>query len=532
MKPLSLMGLAQLVDTRSYRKDLFGPGRTAGHAVVVLKDVLERAKLSDAEPVDAIEFIQMVKQLKLYAPQSSDLVVAPGLEESPTNGSLAVLKAAFGSMATLGVVVQPLLWAALVYLTINSWMWGGALLAIYLVQLPVVTSGCAVRSRGLWWTTLLRPLVEIVAWIRTVANRSKSAPTEDPVEVRRPIYKALLANGIEHFFEAQRDTCPMCLGSELEQLIELEDQYQRKPGRFNLDQCTDCNHIFQNPRLSLEGLRFYYRDFYDGLGEETMAGIFGFSDEPYLARAQMVEGFGNPESWLDVGGGHGHFCLAARGQWPNTRFDCLDFSQSVIEAEQRGWVKRGIKGLFPDSAEDLANQYDVVSMSHYLEHVREPVEELKAAHKVLKPDGLLMIEVPDPDSRLGRILGRYWLPWFQPQHLHFVSAQNLAQLFNKYGFEALLWHRGKAHQKVDFFLASIILLEKLGPDPRRPWNPPMGFWGRLRHKLVWGFGLLVIAVAILTDRVLAPFLGRLGWSNTYRVLAKRVALPSEQRPQH
>jgi hypothetical protein len=164
--------------------------------------------------------------------------------------------------------------------------------------------------------------------------------------------------------------------------------------------------------------------------------------------------------------------------------------------------------------------------------VCEPMDEIKTAHQTLKPGGHLMIEVPNPASRLGTLLGRYWLPWFQPQHQHFLSAENLRQLFGKHGFEAVLWHRGKAHQKVDFFLAAIILLERLGPDPRRPWNPRMGLLGRIRHKLVWGMGLSVIAAAVLADKALAAFLQRPGWSNTYRVLAKRIELESEQGSQN
>ena len=44
--------------------------------------------------------------------------------------------------------------------------------------------------------------------------------------------------------------------------------------------------MFQNPRLSLDGLDFYYKDFYDGLGEDGMEFVFGFGVEPYLDRAR------------------------------------------------------------------------------------------------------------------------------------------------------------------------------------------------------------------------------------------------------
>src|SRR5205823_2922595 len=127
------------------------------------------------------------------------------------------------------------------------------------------------------------------------------------------------------------------------------------------------------------------RDFYDGIGEEGLDTIFGFSAEPYLMRARAVQGKPAPERWLDVGGGHGHFCCAAKEVWPATVFDGLDFGASIEEGARRGWVTTAYRGLFPDLASQMAARYDVVSMSHYLEHTRDPRAELASARTALKP---------------------------------------------------------------------------------------------------------------------------------------------------
>src|SRR5260370_7195253 len=97
------------------------------------------------------------------------------------------------------------------------------------------------------------------------------------------------------------------------------------------------------------------------------------------------------------------------------------------DAVGRRWVDRGIRGLFPEVAPKLAasdERYDVVSMSHYLEHTLDPRAEIAAAARVLPEGGLLFIEGPDPACRLGTLLGRYWLPWCQPPPLPFVALQN------------------------------------------------------------------------------------------------------------
>jgi len=43
----------------------------------------------------------------------------------------------------------------------------------------------------------------------------------------------------------------------------------------------------------------------------------------------------------------------------------------------------------------------------------------------LPAGGHLMIEIPDPECHLGRLLGRFWVPWFQPQHQHLLSVARL-----------------------------------------------------------------------------------------------------------
>jgi SAM-dependent methyltransferase len=301
------------------------------------------------------------------------------------------------------------------------------------------------------------------------------------------------------------------------------DLFQHKPGKFTIERCRACRHLFQNPRLSLAGLDYYYKDFYDGLGEFGMEFIFAFGATPYLDRARMVVAAGvAPKRWLDVGCGHGHFCIAARGELPDTSFDGLDLSESIEEAKRRGWVDTAYRGLFPELAPQLAGRYDAVSMSHYLEHTLDPRKELDAAHTALATNGYLMIEVPDPDFRLGRMLRRWWLPWFQPQHLHFLSVTNLERLLRERGFTPVEWHRGKAHQRVDFFFATYLFLDRIAPPQRLPWRwrgAATGAW----RLFVWTLGVPLMAAGILVDNLIGPLFSRARVSNTYRVVAKKTA---------
>jgi SAM-dependent methyltransferase len=282
-----------------------------------------------------------------------------------------------------------------------------------------------------------------------------------------------------------------------------------------------CGHVFQNPRLTIDGLDFYYRDFYDGVGETELELVFSTGQTSYDGRVAIVEPHAAPKRWLDVGTGHGHFCLIAKGRWPEATFDGLDLGDGVEEAERRGWIDVGYQGMFPELADSLREQYDVVSMHHYLEHTREPADELDAAATVLAPGGHLLIELPDPSSRLGRKLGKWWGPYFQPQHQHMMSVDTLQQLLGDRAFEIVTVERSEPHQPCDFVFATYLLLNRLGPARDAPWMPPPTAAGKARRAAVFALGSPLIALGLAIDHLGAPVVARTS-SNTFRVLARKA----------
>jgi SAM-dependent methyltransferase len=342
----------------------------------------------------------------------------------------------------------------------------------------------------------------------------------DPYEAARPYYQVELAAGVERFFEPRRDSCPWCGSTDLSVRLQTTDLHQRKPGWFVLEQCGACRHIFQNPRLSPVGLDFYYRDFYDGLNQQWVEWLFKMQAPTYRGRAEMLRPFTTPKAWLDVGAGYGHFCQVARKVWPDTVFDALDQSASVEEAQRRGWAHRSYRGNFIALADELAGRYDVVSMHHYLEHTREPFDELDIAAKVLQPGGYLLIEVPDPDYRFSRVFGRMWSQWCQPQHQHMFPLDNLMRALADRGLSFVAVERGAAHlMGADLFASLGLLLNVCAPDPRLPWRvvePTRWRW--FRRATVLAVGVPLLAGAFILDTLLYWAVRHTRNGNAYRVL--------------
>jgi ubiquinone/menaquinone biosynthesis C-methylase UbiE len=322
----------------------------------------------------------------------------------------------------------------------------------------------------------------------------------------------------------RREACPWCRSGDLAVRVATTDLLQHKPGHFVLDRCRACGHVFQNPQLSPAGLAFYYDQFYDGIGGELMTQLFatGASDNARriaaVDHALAVTG-ADVRRWMDVGTGHGHFPRAARERWPDVEFDGVDLSESVEEAARRGWVDHAYRAPFPELADGLGG-YDVVTMHHYLEHTTDPVAELDAVAKLLDGGALLEVEVPDPECVMGRLLGRYWLPWLQPQHLHFVPCANLVAALEERNFEVVSTQHD--HQAVELVAALALALEDLLPSAQFPWRPPSSPARQLARGCLMTAFLPAFAVAAGLDQVVAKALSGRGRANTYRVVARKL----------
>lgn len=347
-------------------------------------------------------------------------------------------------------------------------------------------------------------------------------PTDADFEALRPFYAQALDGGLERFLGPRRQTCPWCGSGRLRIRTRLPDLVQRKPGRFAFEVCLTCRHVFQNPCPTPDGLEFYYRDCYDGLGGSTTEMMFAWQTEIYRSRARSVAPFLTPRHWLDVGAGYGHFARDARAIWPHTVFDGLDWGSTVEEGVRRGWLDHAHRGQLAALGDELTGRHDVVSMFHYLEHLPDPRAELDLVAGMLAPGAYLLIEMPDPECLLGRALGPLWTPSHMIQHLHLIPLRNLLAALTERGLVPVCVQRREAHLPIDLTCAVLALGQLLGPDPRLPWRPEPTAFSRRRHREVKRALTPLVKLAYAADLRLAPLLRATGTGNVYRVLARRV----------
>jgi 2-polyprenyl-3-methyl-5-hydroxy-6-metoxy-1,4-benzoquinol methylase len=110
---------------------------------------------------------------------------------------------------------------------------------------------------------------------------------------------------------------------------------------------------------------------------------------------------GGPLSVLDAGAGSAEFSLAfSQVRSSNVSFDLLDISSKMLDEGERRLRQRGhrpncICGDVESRSWDNS-RYDIVLVSHLLEHTKSPIETLQALHSALAPNGLLVLVANKP----------------------------------------------------------------------------------------------------------------------------------------
>lgn len=129
---------------------------------------------------------------------------------------------------------------------------------------------------------------------------------------------------------------------------------------------------------------------------------------------------------LDVGCGRGDR-LRALAMAGFTRLHGVDpFVSQDMQPAPGVTVQRG-------EIESVVGEFDLIMMHHSLEHVTEPRETVRAAIKLLAPDGMLLIRVPVMGAWAWRTYGIDWLQLDPPRHLTQFSEKGMRALAKSLG---------------------------------------------------------------------------------------------------
>lgn len=228
------------------------------------------------------------------------------------------------------------------------------------------------------------------------------------------------------------EQCPVCNSIRNKSFLACIDHTVSRE-TFQIVECESCGFKFTNPRPEEKDLGRYYKSEDYVSHSNTKKGFINSTYQSVrkytlLKKLQLISKYFKTGNILDIGCGTGEFlntCKSAKWKTIGIEPDS-DARQMAIKNYDLDVREEGELKSLPDAS------FDIISMWHVLEHVpklNERVEELK---RLIKPNGIIIIAVPNCNSLDAKIYKEQWAAYDVPRHLYHFTPKDIDSLFLKH----------------------------------------------------------------------------------------------------
>ncbi|MFN0207581.1 MAG: methyltransferase domain-containing protein [Planctomycetota bacterium] len=216
-------------------------------------------------------------------------------------------------------------------------------------------------------------------------------------------------------------------------------QFEEPP--YRVVKCNHCGLTYVTPRRDPEKLKaLYITDYWKSASAKDFGYTDYLKDEPlylktYRRRFKVIRRVHPaPGKILDVGCAAGYFLSIAK----ENGWDCtgVEVSPLVGGFARDRYHLNILEGTLLDQKLE-ASSFDLITFWDVVEHLPDPAAVLKEARRLLKPDGILLIETQNVASRFAKTMGPKWHHYKHAEHIYHFNPDTIRKLAAAAGFEVL-----------------------------------------------------------------------------------------------
>ena len=233
------------------------------------------------------------------------------------------------------------------------------------------------------------------------------------------------------------NTCPWCSKTTDHAYLTVNDEFLSKE-EFVIMKCDACGLLFTTPRPSSETIGKYYQSDEYYSHQQNKKGFVPRVYEAVKARnlrykADLALKGLSTGRLLDIGCGVGDFLVQAKA----LRWDVAGIEPSP-QAKNIAQERLGFLPLDPNEISSLADHsFDVITLWHVLEHVDDLKTQISELDRLLKPEGRLVIALPNFQSFDCQHYNNKWAAWDVPRHLNHFHPDVIRSIVTSFPFKSI-----------------------------------------------------------------------------------------------
>ena len=227
---------------------------------------------------------------------------------------------------------------------------------------------------------------------------------------------------------------------------------------FKVLLCGSCGLGYTSPRLIGDRIHEIYGDEYWNSDSAKDYGYSSYEEDvsgylrTFELRADLISPHKASGRLLEVGSAAGFFLsvMDKRGY----EVHGLEISTEIAESSRKRFGLENIRSCLLEDAGYDPGTFDLVTMWDVVEHMADPIVELRRLRDLLVDDGVLVLQTQDVSSFTRKLLGRRWHHFKQLEHIYHFNPPTIEILLQRSGFEVVKSTRRRAGKFVSFnFLA-------------------------------------------------------------------------------
>lgn len=238
--------------------------------------------------------------------------------------------------------------------------------------------------------------------------------------------------------------CNFCKNDNYEKVLSQHDTMCYVDKKiFTLIKCKECGLItIENKPTQEEMSKYYENNYYAYSDSESiisklkktfldMSTKLPFLSKRFLLNELYIKAKKEQSYIFDIGCGNGSALLRSK----KLGFTKL-FGTEIDKNNCEKLLKKGIViyQTYDFTTLDIKEKFDVIRMSHTLEHMYNPTQAISKSYELLNDQGILLVAVPNFNSFAARVFGKYFCGLQLPTHLYHFDKKVITKILKENNF--------------------------------------------------------------------------------------------------